>query len=270
MNKALPVRLIASDLDGTLLDATGHLSSRTIAAIHAATSAGIVFVAATGRSHLTAAPRLAPALPAIRWAVCSNGATVFDLHEQTVVAQNLITEDHLADLADVWDRFEDIGLGWEAGDGFGADQVFQARHPYADGLADAPTERRPPSNGVVKILVSHGHLTGSELIDHVRALVPSELEVASSGAPFVEITAEGVNKAYGLAQLTNRLGIDPAESMVFGDNNNDLAMFAWAVRAVAVANATVEALAAAHEITDHHDADGVAVTIEALLRGTRP
>ena len=93
MNRDVPVRLIASDLDGTLLDATGRLAPRTLAAIEAAHDAGIVFAAATGRSQLTAAPRLLPAVPWMRWAICSNGSSLYDLHEQQVIARYPIGDD---------------------------------------------------------------------------------------------------------------------------------------------------------------------------------
>jgi Cof subfamily protein (haloacid dehalogenase superfamily) len=261
------VRLIASDLDGTLLAADGQLSARTLAAIDAAVAAGIVFAAATGRSHISAAPRLTPASPSMRWAICSNGASLFDLHEQRVVAQHVIADHHLAELGDVWDRTDEFALGWEGIDGFGADATYRLRHPH--GLTDIPVMARPPASGVLKILVSHTKLRGLALIDHVRSVIPPELEVASSGAPFVEITGAGVNKAHGVATLAAQLGIDAANTMVFGDNNNDLPMFAWAGRAVAMANASDEAREAATETTTHrHEDDGVARTVEALLGRT--
>jgi Cof subfamily protein (haloacid dehalogenase superfamily) len=259
--------MIASDMDGTLLGADGRLSARTVAAIEAATAAGIVVAAATGRSHLSAAPRLVPAVPAMRWAVCSNGATLFDLHADAVVGHNPIADHHLAHMAEVWDRLSDIGLGWEDVDGFGADPIFDAKYPSPDGPAEPSRNYRPPATGVLKILVSHDTMTGPALLELVRGHIPDELEVATSGAPFVEITAAGVNKAYGLSQLSSQLGITADETMVFGDNNNDLAMFAWAGRAVAMGNATTEVRAIAHEVADHHANDGVAKVIEALLRG---
>jgi Cof subfamily protein (haloacid dehalogenase superfamily) len=259
-----PVRLIASDLDGTLLAANGQLSARTLGAIEAAAKAGIVFAAATGRSHISAAPRLAPASPFMRWAICSNGASLYDLHEHRVVAQHVIADHHLTELHSLWDS-ADFALGWEDIDGFGADEAYQRRFPH--GLADIVPRDRPPASGVLKILVSHATLTGRTLLDHVRAAMPAALEVATSGAPFVEITGAGVNKAYGVSTLADQLGIDASETLVFGDNNNDLPMFAWAGRAVAMANATQEVQQAATAVTSHHDDDGVARAVEALLAG---
>jgi Cof subfamily protein (haloacid dehalogenase superfamily) len=258
-----PVRLIASDLDGTLLAANGQLSARTLASIEAAANAGIVFAAATGRSHISAVPRLTPATPFMRWAICSNGASLYDLHEQRVVARHVIADHHLAELHELWDSSGDFALGWEDVDGFGADETYQGRFPH--GLADVVPCDRPPATGVLKILVSHGTLTGMALLDHVRSAMPAELEVSTSGAPFVEITGAGVNKAHGVSALAAQLGISAEATMVFGDNNNDLPMFAWAGRAVAMGNATDEVRLLASAVTTHHDDDGVARAVEALL-----
>lgn len=83
---------------------------------------------------------------------------------------------------------------------------------------------------MLKILVSHADLTGLALIDRVRSFVPHGIEVASSGAPFVEITGAGVNKALGVSMLAGALGI-----------------------------------AAADGVTGHHHDDGVAQAVERLL-----
>jgi Cof subfamily protein (haloacid dehalogenase superfamily) len=252
-------------MDGTLLSAKGELSARTIAAIEASRAAGIEFVAATGRSHLSAASRLVPAMPSMRWAICSNGATLYDLHEQRVVTQYTIADEHLQELEAVWPGIDGLALAWEAVDGFGATAAYLHRHPW--GLADVKPSVHPPRTGVVKLLVSTGDLAGAALIDYVQSVAPAGLEVASSGAPFVEITGAGVNKAHGVSRLAGQLAIAAAATMVFGDNNNDLSMFAWAGHAVAMANATPEVHRAATAATAHHDEDGVAQAVEALLAG---
>jgi hydroxymethylpyrimidine pyrophosphatase-like HAD family hydrolase len=81
----------------------------------------------------------------------------------------------------------------------------------------------------------------------------------------VEVSAAGVTKAAGLAWVAARLGV-PAERVVaFGDMPNDLPMLAWAGRAVAMANGHPSVLAAADDVTEHTDRDGVAIYLERLL-----
>ena len=83
----------------------------------------------------------------------------------------------------------------------------------------------------------------------------------------MEVLAEGVSKAWGLAKLCELLQIDASEVLAFGDAPNDAEMLAWAGRGVAVGNAEPEALAAASEVTLSNDQDGVAVVLEELLAG---
>ena len=123
MDRSRP-RLIASDLDGTLLGADGQLSARTIEALGAADDAGIVVVAATGRSHRTAGPRLEPA-PVVRTAVCSNGATVFDTGRATIVRHRTITDEAAAAVLEaVRSAHPEATFGWETAGGFGWEQAF--------------------------------------------------------------------------------------------------------------------------------------------------
>jgi len=90
-----------------------------------------------------------------------------------------------------------------------------------------------------------------------------------SGAPFVELSAAGVDKAFALAELCRALGIGPGEVVAFGDMPNDLPMLAWAGRGVAVADAHPRVLAAADEVAGPSAEDGVAAALERLVLAVR-
>ena len=90
-------------------------------------------------------------------------------------------------------------------------------------------------------------------------------EITTSGAPFVEITALGSNKASGLEKTTALLGFKAADTIVFGDNHNDLSMFRWAGHAVAMGNALDTVKAEAHAVTLANTEHGVAHYLEKLL-----
>jgi hydroxymethylpyrimidine pyrophosphatase-like HAD family hydrolase len=87
----------------------------------------------------------------------------------------------------------------------------------------------------------------------------------SSSSGMVEVSAAGVTKAAGLAWVADRLGVAGADVVAFGDMPNDLPMLAWAGRGVAMANAHPAVLAAADDVTDANDAEGVATYLERLL-----
>lgn len=256
-------RLVATDLDGTLLGRDSRLSERTIAALRRAEAAGMHLVAATGRSHRTALPLVAPA-GVFAHAVCSNGAVAYDIAARRVVDATPI-DDAVTDAvaATVTAGLPGAGLAWESQEGFGLDRTFAALRPDTAAIARAHGAVSP--RGVVKVMVAHAELTHDALLDALRSLLDSEVTVETSGAGFVEITAAGVDKAYGLARLCERLDRTPDEVLAFGDQPNDEAMLRWAGRGVAMANAHPRVLAVADEQAGHHADDGVAEVLETLF-----
>lgn len=268
------VRLIASDLDGTLLGADGTLSERTIEAVRAAADAGIIVVAATGRSHRTAAPRLEPAT-VIRTAICSNGASVYDLEGAAIVRHRPIGDDIVPGLLQVLrEAHAEVCFAWETEDGFGWEEAILPLAPVhvhdrmADGSRSLELHRSIDDVGptrLTKLLVGHPTIHSNAWLDLLAPILPPTVQASTSGAPFVEITGAGVDKATTLALVCDDLGIDRSEVVAFGDQTNDVAMLAWAGRGLAPANAHPDAVAAADEVVGHHAEDGVAAVIEQLV-----
>lgn len=117
----------------------------------------------------------------------------------------------------------------------------------------------------LKFVIRHPELAPDALFDALRSLGLTGFEATLSGAPFVEVMAEGVTKATGLARLCEHLGIDRADVVAFGDALNDVEMLRWAGRGVAMAGAEPVVREAADETTASNDEDGVAQMIERLL-----
>ena len=270
------VRLIATDMDGTLLRSDQTISRRTLAAIRAADDAGIVVMAATGRGWRSAVPLLEVA-PQITTAVCSNGALVRDLAGQTntdVFAFPAATVRPLVE--SVVSTVPDAGLAWElaAGD-FGFDEVYaQLRPDVADDHPDHVSERPPvdddaPATDMLKLLVRHPQMDEAALLAVLEPVVPPDVLATYSGIDTVEITGAGVHKASALAVVCERLGIAPSEVVAIGDNRNDTEMLRWAGRGVAMGNALPAVVAVADDQTGHHMDDGVAEVIEGVVAGAR-
>lgn len=262
-----PIRLIATDLDGTLLRGDGGISARTRAAIGDAQAAGLIVVFVTARPPRDVAA-IAGHLGVTGIAVCSNGAIVQDLatgetHRHvrlcSNVARDLVAELRLAEPGISFATEHGHKVGLEPGfPDFFADTV----HHHAPRVDDAVLLC---AEDLTKLLIHHPAHEVEVLLHRIRGHAGDRAEVIWSGAPFIEIATPGVSKGAGLAAFCADLGVTAAEVIAFGDMPNDLAMLAFAGRGVAVANAHPEVLAAADEITAANDDDGVAMVIEALL-----
>ena len=259
-----PIRLIASDLDGTLLRSDGTISLRTRTAIRAAEDAGLVFAFVTARP-----PRsirgLAETAGVTGMAVCSNGAILYDIGGQAVLHREPLPPEIARELVDALRKaLPEIAFAAEHGHSLGYEPGFPV-------FPEDPTPRVDPIHAfldadLVKLLLRHPEHEAEALIERVQKAVGERAQVSHSGGPdIVEIAAAGVSKATGLARLCSGLQIDGSQVIAFGDMPNDLPMLGFAGHAVAVANAHPEVLAAAHEITASNDEDGVARRIEALL-----
>jgi Cof subfamily protein (haloacid dehalogenase superfamily) len=258
--------MIATDLDGTLLGPDSEVSERTCAAIAAAHAAGIVVVAATGRSRLTAIDKLA-GCPDIRWVVCSNGAMIWDRSDDSMHLHRAIDgPDAVALMEGLRGHPDRLGFAWETIDGFGYDPVFQS-HRRLDSAPLVAGEVALPGldDQVTKLLISHPELLGNDLHRHLSGHLHAGVTVSSSGGPFIEATALGVDKASTLAGLADTMAIAAEAVMAFGDQHNDLEMLQWAGTGVAMGNAHREVVAAASLVAESHAEDGVAQIIEALL-----
>ncbi len=259
-----PVRLIASDLDGTLLRSDGTISARTRDAIRAAEDRGFAFAFVTARP-----PRyidsLAEAAGVTGMAVCSNGAILYDIARRIVLHHERLAPELARELAlAVREALPEIAFAVEHGDSLAYDPRFPVFPEDAEprvGHVEAFLDR-----DLVKLLLHHPEHEADFLGRLVRETIGERAQVIHSGGPkIIEIAAAGVSKATGLARLCDELKIDGSEVMAFGDMPNDLPMLRFAGRAVAVANAHPEVLAAADEVAASNDEDGVARRIEALL-----
>ena len=272
---ARTIKLIASDLDGTLLHLNKEVTPRTTAAIRAAFEAGLVVVAATGR-QVTQVPE--PVLASgIRYIVASNGAIGVDLADGTILFERLLAPQVAAAIvAHLTAELEGVR--------FSAVRDGGARHAAEPGYLDLvkPVERKqwieliePASLAEVvaqptlKLTVRHPTLSADDLLAVMDASGLTGFHATTSGAPFLEIQGAGVTKATGVARLCGLLGFDASEVMSAGDARNDVELLEWAAFGVAMGNAVPAAIAAADWTTTRNDEDGLAIVIEQVLEARR-
>ncbi|MEV4556365.1 HAD family hydrolase [Kitasatospora sp. NPDC049285] len=262
------VRLVATDLDGTIVRSDGTVSARTVAALNRAERAGARVVLVTGRPPRLMAP-IAAAFGHRGTAICSNGAFRYDLRTGAVTAERAIPADVLAEAATrLRAAVPGIGLAVEYAHGLAADPWYEAGEWDADTVVDRVGDGELFGRAAPKLLGRHATLGADELLARARpALDGLVTAYHSNGERLVEAIGLKVSKAEALAELAAEHGIGPAETVAFGDMPNDLPMLAWAGRSYAVAGAHPEVLAAADEVVGGNDADGVAEVLEGLFGG---
>jgi HAD superfamily hydrolase (TIGR01484 family) len=263
-------QLIASDVDGTLLGPSESLTGRTIATVRRAIEAGVPFVLATGRPPRWIAPVAKP-LELTGYAVCANGAVLYDCGREEVVAvHGLLAPELLHDIAHALDKaLPGCRLATER---VGTDADHEMRNfviepdyhnPWGDGEGRTAPRAEVLGHPAIKLLVSHLGMSSEEMADGVNALFDRDVDVTySSSGGLVELSAHGITKATGLADVAERLGIEREGVIAFGDMPNDVEMLRWAGHGVAMENGHPQAQSAADEITGPAGEDGVAQVLE--------
>ena len=267
-------RLVATDVDGTLLDPTDQVSERTRAAVHRVVAAGVPFVLVTGRP-----PRWIPPIVELLGhagaTVCANGAVLYNAATDQVSYTVTLDPMQLRDAAEVIATALPgaklaVELPAASAAMNGADQFLAEpgyTHPWPGGdSADAPRDvllGRP----AIKLLVRQPNASSDLMAAAVRELLgatsQARLDVTySTGYGLIELSAPGVTKGTGLARLAGQLGVAPADVLALGDMPNDLSMLRWAGHGVAMANAHPAVLEAADEITAGNSEDGLAIILE--------
>jgi Cof subfamily protein (haloacid dehalogenase superfamily) len=262
-------RLIATDLDGTLLRSDHTVSDRTCAALKACAAAGSEVVIVTARPQRTVGEP-ARRIGCASTAICANGAVVYDLAAS--VAEYVCSFEVAAALRIVAGLREllppETGFALETGEEVFRDPRF--RPGIISGLGSVVLEdlaaADPPSGRFVKILARCPDAQADDLLAAARPLLSGIAEPSHSGGRgLLEIAPLGATKSGTLALHCARLGVAAADVAAFGDMPNDLPMLAWAGTAYAVANAHPDVLAAVDRVTLSNDEDGVAAALEALL-----
>lgn len=258
------IRLVATDLDGTLLQPDGSVTPRARAALRAARARGLRVVLVTGRPPRGVRPLALADCAEV--AICANGALLYDLAgdrllEQhpipTAVAQRLIR--------DLRQAAPGVVFAAEAGLSFWREPDYPTGHPLDErdgGIEDALDFA---ARGIAKLLASHPRMVQKLLLPLTEAVAGDDAVVTRSGGELIEVSAAGVTKASALERLCAGSGVTAAEVAAIGDMVNDLSMLRWAGRAVAVANAHTDVLAVADEVIGANDADGVAEYLEGLV-----
>jgi Cof subfamily protein (haloacid dehalogenase superfamily) len=258
-----PFRLVASDIDGTLIRSDGTLSPRTIDVIRALP---VPFVLVTGRP-IRWLRQLYDQMPEPVGAVCANGAVVYDPHTDEILRADPLSVDLLLDVSKrLREAIPDIALAVEVDDGrkFWYEEAWPLRWSgEREDVRVLATPEELTSAPAVKLLArsaTHEPDAFYELVS--RTLGGLAESTHSSSSALVEISAVGVTKAAGLAWLCERHDVTAEQVIAFGDMPNDIPMLTWAGHSVAMRNAHPAVREVADEVGLSNDDDGVARYLE--------
>ena len=272
------IRLIALDLDGTLLNSDKKLTPENEAALRRASEAGIEIVPATGRFY-GGMPDFIRALPYVRYAITINGAEVLDTatgesvyKAEIPVADAVKIMEYLDRLPVIYDCYMD-GWGWMtksmqdkapeyAPTPHNLKMLLELRHP----VPELKAHLRGTGHDVQKVQAFfHDLELRARVIDELRRLFP-DTAVTTSISNNMEVNHKDAQKGKALAGLAAHLGIDISETAAFGDDMNDLSMIEAAGVGIAMENGAPDLKKTADRIAPSCDENGVAREIERLLK----
>ena len=274
-----PIRVIALDLDGTLLNSNKELSVGNLAALKSAADAGIEIVPTTGRFY-GGMPEAVRVLPFVRYVISINGAEVRDLQTGEVIYRAEIPCDRAVEIMTALDKHPVIYDCYQSNAAFmtadmkaRADDIVASPHyrqmirDLRQAVPELKTFLTERGLGVQKIqLFTDRPELRLQLLEDLPRMF-DDLSISSSLDQNVEINQGHANKGEALLALAEYLGIEREQTLAFGDGLNDLSMLKEAGVGVAMANACDEAMALADWITLSCDEDGVARGIEKFCFG---
>ncbi|NUT48557.1 MAG: HAD family phosphatase [Saccharothrix sp.] len=259
-------RLVATDLDGTLVRDDNTVSDRTRTALAAVRGAGAHHVIVTGRA-VAWSRAVFEQLGYDGLAVCGQGAQVYHAGEDRLLTAvtldrkvaHLALEKLQADLGPVAAAVSRAGLT--------GDVVVDPHYVYRLALPIHTAADRAElwAEPILKAYIQHPDLDDDELAARAREICGGLVDVTYAGPGIVELLPPGLSKSVGLSLVARRLGAKAAEAIAFGDMPNDVSMLRWAGHGVAMANAHPELKAVADEVTASNADDGVAVVLERLF-----
>lgn len=269
-----PIRLIAVDLDGTLLNDQKEITPRTRAALEAAAARGVELVPATGRT-VSGIPAELRAMAGVHYAITANGARVMELTTGQAVRELYIPRDTALAAYDVLARYDCLADLFQDGQGYttNANRAAAARF-VPDNLREYVLNTRKTIPDLRAFIASQDRglekLTVFFTDETQRQKAWAEVEalgvtVVSSLPMNMEINAAGVDKGAGLLALADHLGLPASALMALGDGGNDTAMIRAAGLGVAMGNAFPEVKEAADYVTASNNEDGAARAIEKFV-----
>lgn len=272
------IKLIALDLDGTLLDSQKRLSYKNEIVLKECIDRGIWVVPCTGRIW-NGIPDFLRNFPGIRYAITTNGALIEDVAEGIILDERKMSCELALDILKMARQFHTMYDAYVGGRAFGEAYFMDHMDEYGiesliQKMVRSTREIVPDVWQKIKELgqpVEKVNYFFGDMEERARARAAldarGDVIVTSSISNNLEINAVGATKGEGILRLAAHLGLKPEETMGFGDGGNDVTMMQMAGIGVAMGNAKDSLKEIADYVTLTNDEDGVAAAIERLVWG---
>lgn len=254
-------RLVALDVDGTLVDHENVMSPAVHEAVNALRDSGIEVVISTGRA-VPGVLNCADKLGFEGYAIASNGALVISyrpleiLHAVTFDASEAVRR-IVERIPDALVAVEEIGVGYRVSEPFPAGEI--------NGTITVQSVDELIAEPVTRVVIRAPERSADEFHRLADDLGLEDTNYYVGYTAWLDIAPHGVSKASGLQVLCDRLGVDRADVLAVGDGNNDVEMLIWAGRGVAMGQAPESLKVAADAITGRVEHDGLATELQRYL-----
>lgn len=267
-------RLVVFDVDGTLIDHDGKCSERTKSALVHLREGGVHTAIATGRARASIDETLAVTGP-VDYAVCGNGGTVTHVaSDHKIFEQVLPGKDVVALIEAMKASVPGVGVAVELHDDTNLEEVgfsdrIPMRHQEIEPVADVAAAIGHDQPDVQRVIFFHPDYDNDifALAEHAGRHLNGRFDIyCGVQLPLVEVMPSGQNKGVAVAHLATHLAVEASEVVAFGDGTNDIEMFQWVGRGIAMGpQCHRELLAVATAVTDPVTGDGVANYLDKLL-----
>ena len=270
------IKLVVSDLDGTLLDSNSEVTETTVNTIKKYIDEGIEFAFCTGRAFAEM-DHILESIPFIRYAITANGAYCFDTFTKEEIYKTLMYKN---DIKTIYETLKDEDVLFEA---YMDDKIYCNKKTDDEIIEYIPIEflnmvkksrelvedmeklikEMDENNGAIKIHIFLTTVTDRDKV--FQRIKDMPYDIVSQSFNEIEVNAKDVNKGNGVLALAKKLGITKQESMGFGDNFNDISMRDGVGTLVAVENAVLPLKEIADYITKTNNENGVALALDKFL-----
>ena len=277
-------KLVAYDLDGTLINKNQEIAQSAIDAMKKLNDIGVMNVLTTGRSFFVI-PNAIKECDYINYGVMTSGACIYDKTEQSLKYNSLISKEELVSMTELIHKYDGALLAFfNNGVVYETNVINKARQKIVDMkrkegatniyVCDDASETYGILHGLEKITFEYDSKYIKEIEKGLKKI--GEYEAISLISPLsedkngkslciTEINRKGISKGNGLRQLCKRLNINLEETIAFGDSENDLPLFEIVGYSVAMGNGSNKAKEKANFVTKDIDEDGIAFALNKIF-----